>query len=193
MPQSLLERVCSCCDVCVSRWGCLGSKPLLVVICFLSMQRALVPRSSAQVVWNHFNSPHLTSEAPPLPLSPLGSMFHPLRSSESLILLRHSLSLGSQNISRTFIPLFPFYYFPLVCFPRPKTLKGSPLLKGIWAISFSIPARAPLIMRHKERPANQNLPSTSTSPIEAGSFYLPADSTSKEGGRAGDCLIKRLL
>lgn len=128
-----------------------------------------------------FSAPHLRAITPLV--SPLGSMFYLLRSRKSLILSLRSLSLGSQNISRTFIPLFPFYYFPLVCFPLPKTLKGSPPLKIVWAISLPTPARAPLIMKHQEKPANQNLPSIFTSPIEAGSFYLPADSTSKEGGR----------
>lgn len=95
----------------------------------------LAEGSSAQIISPsgvksfQFSAPHLRGTTPPL--SPLGSMFHPLHASESLILLLHSLSLGSQNISHTFIPLFPFYYFPLVCFPLPKTLKGSPPLKSI--------------------------------------------------------------
>lgn len=89
--------------------------------------------SSAQIISPsavksfQFSTPHLWGIAP-LPL-PLGSMFHQLRSSESLILLLHSLGIGSQNISRTFIPLFPFYYFPRCQFPTSQDIKEKPTPK----------------------------------------------------------------
>lgn len=123
-------------DMCVSRYDHLALEALLAVKCFLLTQRALVPRSSARALWNHFNSLHSPLRHHPPPVSPCGSMFHPLRSSESLILLLHSLGLGSRNISHTFIPLFLFYYFPCCLFPTSQDLKEKPTPKEMSPFLF---------------------------------------------------------
>lgn len=135
-----------------------------------------------------FSAPHLGGISPLL-VSSLGSMFHPLRLGESLILLVHSFGPGSQNISCTFIPLLPFYYFPHRLFSTSRDIKEKPSPKGLHKpISFSSPARAPLIMKHQERPTNPNPPSTFTSPVESnmGLFICLQNSTSKEVGQ-GAC------
>lgn len=59
-------------------------------------------------------------------------------------------------------------------------------------ISFSTPARAPLIMRHQERPANPNLPSIVTSPVKSGVFICLQNSTAKDSKGVGIAVIKRL-
>lgn len=81
-------------------------KALISSNTFLPMPWALVPRSSAQALWNDFNSPHRASGALLPPVHTLGSMFHLPRLRESLILLIHSLDPGSQNVSRTLYPIF---------------------------------------------------------------------------------------
>lgn len=136
MPQSFLGKGVHMLGYVCQQVGphCLGS--LISSNMFLTHTES----SSAQIISpsavKSFQFSALTSEASSPSRKPRGSMFHPLCSSESLILLLHSLGLGSQNISRTFIPLFLFYYFPCCLFPTSQDLKEKPIPKEMSQFPF---------------------------------------------------------
>lgn len=124
------------------RWGCFGSRPLLVVIYFLSMQRALVPRPSAQVVWNHFNSLQLTSKAPPSPKPPWinvsSTMFQQITDV--------SPSFFESRLTEYFLHIYSIIsilLFSPCLFPTSQDITGKPIPKGYMSNFLSYTCQYP--------------------------------------------------
>lgn len=189
MPQTFLGRVSVCRDVCVSRRGCLGSKPLLIVICLLPTPRALAPSSSAQELWNHFNSPHLTSKAS------LFSRKRPWINVSSATFERitdPSPSFFWSRLAEYCLHLYSIIAILLFSPPSvshfPRHWREALSWRVYKPICFPSPDKAPLIMKHQKRPANSNPPSTFASPIESnlGLFICLQSSRSKEKGCGDD-------